>query len=104
MLPAIVIVMLLLFQAMVIGHDYLLVVNAAREAARAATVDTSDQDAIAAVHASLPDAQVTIVRERGIGRPLHAHVKWHAPTSLPIVGALLPDPWLEFTVTMRTER
>lgn len=104
MLPGVVIVLLLIFQAMVIGHDYLLVVNASREAARAAAVDLSDQDALKAVRRTLPDAQLTITRTGGVGTPLRAKVRWHAPTSLPFIGPLLPDPWLEATVTMRAER
>lgn len=103
-LPAILVVLLLIFQAMVVGHDYLLVMNAAREAARAAAVDPTDRDAVDAVLRTLPDAQLIVNRGGGIGTPVEATVRWQAPTSLPLIGALLPDPWLEATITMRAER
>ena len=104
LLPGIVIVVLVLFQSMIVGHDYLLVTNATREAARAASVDPSNVDAINAVQRSLPGAQLTIFRTGGIGSQLTATVRWHARTSLPLVGPMLPDPWLESSVTMRVER
>ncbi len=103
-LPAIVIVVLLVFQAMVLGNRFLLVANAAREAARAAAVDPTDADARAAVARTLPGATVTISRSGGIGAPLRAVVRYHARTDVPFVGALLPDPWFTSTVTMRAER
>jgi Flp pilus assembly protein TadG len=103
-LPAIAIVLLLVFQAMALGDQFLLVANAAREAARAAVVDPSGADARAAVARALPGAILTIERTGGIGTPVRAIVRFHAHTSLPFVGPLLPDPWFTSTVTMRAER
>jgi pilus assembly protein CpaE len=104
-LPAVAIVVLLVFQAMVLGNQFLLVANAAREGARAAIVDPSGADARAAVARTLPGATLTIDRAGGgAGASLRATVRFHARTSLPFVGALLPDPWLSSTVTMRAER
>lgn len=103
-LPGLLLVVLLIFQAMVVGHDYLLVMNAAREAARAAAVDPTDRDAFDLVMRAIPDARLTVDRNGGVGTPVAATVRWQAPTSLPIIGALLPDPWLEATISMRAER
>lgn len=104
LLPAVAIVLLLVFQAMVLGNQFLLVANAAREAARAAIVDPSGNDARAAVARTLPGASVVIDRTGGAGSPLHATVRFHARTDLPFVGPLLPDPWFSSTVTMRAEK
>ena len=104
LLPAIALIVLLIGQALLIGHDMLHVANVAREAARAAAVDPSDHDAIDVVKRELPGAQLTVVRDGRPGALLRAKVRWQAPTSLPIVGPLLPDPWLETTVTMRIEQ
>ncbi len=103
-LPAVVIVLLMVFQALVLGHDYLVVANAAREAARAATVDPTGLDAQTVVHRSLAGATVTLVREGGVGSMVRATVRYRAATSLPIVGAMVPDVWITNTVTMRVER
>ncbi len=103
-LPAVAIVVLLVFQAMVLGNQFLLVANAAREAARAAIVDPTGDDARAAVSRTLPGAAVVIDRAGGAGSPVHATVRFHARTDLPFVGPLLPDPWVSSTVTMRAER
>ncbi len=103
-LPAVAIVVLLVFQAMVLGNQFLLVANAAREAARAAIVDPTGAGARAAVARTLPGASVVIDRTGGAGAPLRATVRYHAHTSLPFIGPLLPDPWFTSTVTMRAER
>ena len=104
LLPAIAIVLLLVFQAIVLGNQFLLVANAAREAARAAIVDPSGNDARATVARTLPGATVVIDRTGGAGTPVHATVRFHAHTDLPFVGPLLPDPWFSSTVTMRAEK
>ena len=103
-LPAIAIVVLVVFQAMVLGNQFLIVANAAREAARAAIVDPTGAAARAAVARTLPGASVIIQRSGGAGTPVRATVRYHAHTDLPFVGPLLPDPWISSTVTMRAER
>jgi hypothetical protein len=103
-LPAVVIVVLLVFQAMVLGNQFLLVANAAREAARAAIVDPSGADARSAVARTLPGATLSIERSGGVGAPVRAVVRYHARTDLPFIGPLLPDPWFTSAVTMRAER
>lgn len=103
-LPLVVLAVLLVFQALVIAHDRLLVEHAAREAARAASVDPSGADAAAAVRRVLPGAHLALQRGRGVGAIVRADVALRSTTDLPIIGPLLPDVDLHATVTMRAER
>jgi Flp pilus assembly protein TadG len=103
-LPLVVLAVLLVFQALVVAQDRLLLEHAAREAARAASVDPSGNSADAAVQRVLPGARLVVQRGRGIGATVHAAVSLHCRTDLPIIGPLLPDLDLHATVTMRAER
>ena len=102
--PALVLAVLLVLQVLVLGRDYLTVTNVARESARAAAVDRTDQDAFNLIATQLPRATLQIRRVGGIGSPVTARVRYQARTSLPIIGVLLPDVWLEQSVTMRAEQ
>lgn len=99
-LPAIVMLLLAIVQFALVARDELLVVHAAREAARAASLGGSGADAGARV---LPGARVSIVGGARVGDPVVASVGYRAVTDLPLVGPLIPDPWLHATVTMRAE-
>ncbi|HEX4490778.1 MAG TPA: TadE/TadG family type IV pilus assembly protein [Acidimicrobiia bacterium] len=99
-LPAIVVLLLAIVQFALVARDELLVVHAAREAARAASVGGSGSDAAARV---LRGAQVVIDGGGRVGDPVVATVGFRAVTDLPLVGPLIPDPWLHARVTMRAE-
>ena len=99
-LPAVVIIVLLIFQVLVLGRDYLVLVDVTREAARGAAVDRSGNDANEAVDRGLPGAHLELQRH---GETITATVHYTAKTSLPIVGALLPDIAIQRSLTMWIE-
>ena len=103
-LPLVVLAVLLVFQALVVAHDRLLLEHAAREAARAASVDPSGADAGAAVQRVLPGARLDLQRGSGIGAIVRAAVVFRCATDLPVIGPLLPDLDLHAVVTMRAEQ
>jgi len=100
-LPAVVLLLLALVQFALIARDELLVVHAAREAARTASVAGSG--AIAADRV-LPGAKVDVSGGARVGDLVVADVSYRSVTDLPLVGPLIPDPWLHARVTMRAER
>jgi TadE-like protein len=100
-LPAVVLLLLSLVQFALVGRDELLVVHAAREAARAASVAGSGSAAAARV---LPGARVQISGGARVGDLVVAVVTFRSHTDVPMIGALVPDPWLRARVTMRAER
>jgi Flp pilus assembly protein TadG len=99
-LPAVVMLLLAIVQFAWVARDELLVVHAAREAARAASLGGSAATATARV---LPGARVTIDGGARVGDPVVATVSYRAVTDLPLVGPLIPDPLLHARVTMRAE-
>ena len=52
----------------------------------------------------LPGATVSISGGAHVGDLVVAAVSYHSITDLPLIGPLVPRPWLHATVTMRTER
>ena len=102
MLPAVVLLVFALLQFALVARDELLVVHAAREAARAASVGASGADGRGARAARA--RAVSISGGAEVGDLVVAVVSYHSVTDLPLVGPLIPDPWLHATVTMRTER
>ena len=82
--------------------------HAAREAAREAAVDpAADTPAKAAAASSTLDSGRLTVDSSGRGKAgsrVRVHVRYEAPTDVPIVGAALPDVTLEASATMRVER
>lgn len=106
-LPLTVLIALIVVQLGVISKDYLLVHHAAREGARAAAVDPT----VGAVRegvvgsSSLDAGRMTVRLGGGTGRgdDATATVIYRAPTSVPLVGALLPDITMTASVTMRVE-
>ena len=100
-LPAVVVLLLALVQFALIGRDELLVVHAAREAARAASVAGSASTAAERV---LPGASVDVTGGNQIGDLVVAEVSYRSVTDLPLIGPLVPDPWIHARVTMRAER
>jgi hypothetical protein len=95
---------LTLIQAALVLRDDLAVANAAREAARAASLDPDPARAERAAAAVLPGATVRSGPRPPVGELVHVRVTYRSTTELPVVGRLLPDPLLEARVAMRVER
>jgi TadE-like protein len=103
-LPLVFGLLILLFQIAVVARDDILVVHAARDAAREATVTGDAALVTAAARRTLPGAAVTIVRRGGVADPVEVAISFVAHTDLPLVGALLPDVTLHGRAVMRVER
>jgi hypothetical protein len=100
-LPVLVLVAIAIIQVGLVVRDYVAVVHAAREAARAASVD-GDPDG--AAHRVLPGARVHVGPRPDVGEPIEVEIEYRSVTDLPLVGALFPDPVLHHSSTMRVER
>lgn len=103
-LPLIVLAALAVLQVGLLVRDQMGVVHAAREAARAASVDRDPGAAVKAAHRTLPDANVTVGARPQVGGEITVTVRFHSVTNLPLVGVLFPDPDLHASATMRVER
>jgi hypothetical protein len=103
-LPLFFALLVLLFQVALVARDEVLVIHAARVAAREASV-TDDRERIAATaNQVLPRGQVRVLRRGRVGEPVEVEVVYASPTDLPMVGALLPDVTLRARAVMRVER
>jgi hypothetical protein len=103
-LPLLVAFLVLLFQVAVVVRDQILVVHAARDAAREAAVTHDLGRVRRAATRTLPGASVRVVRRGAPGDTVEVLVSYVAPTDLPLVGALLPDVTLRSDAVMRVER
>ena len=103
-LPLCAFVLLVLVQGGVVIRDHVLVVHAARAAAREASVDSGEFRILGAVHRVLPDAVVDVGPHGAVGDPVEVAVRYVSRTDLPLVGPLLPDLTLTASVVMRIER
>lgn len=108
-LPAVLLGVLLVLQLTLVGRDRLLLAHATREAARAAATDpragAAREGALHATTGLDPDRlEVHFDRHGG---PTHGRVevrlRYHARTTLPLVGVLVPDPVLHDEATMLEE-
>jgi len=90
-----------ILQVALVVRDYVGVVHAAREAARAASVDASPGDA---AHRVLPGVRVDVGPCPAVGEPIAVEVEYRSVTDLPLVGALFPDPVLHHRAVMRVEK
>jgi Flp pilus assembly pilin Flp len=104
LLPLIVFAALALIQVGLLVRDYVGVQHAAREAARAASVDPDPGGAARAAHRTLPGARVQVGARPRVGEPITVEVSYHAVTNVPLVGALFPDPTIHARAVMRVER
>jgi hypothetical protein len=95
---------LVLVQAGLVLRDDLALVSAAREAARAASLDPDPARAERAAAAVLPGATVTAGPRPPVGELVRVQVSYRSPTTVPLVGPLLPDPVLVARAAMRVER
>jgi len=102
--PVVVLLALTLVQAALVLRDDLVLTDAAREAARAASLDPDPARAQRAASAVLPGSTVRSDPRPGVGELVAVHVTYRSATTLPLVGPLLPDPLLEARAVMRVER
>jgi len=103
-LPVVLLLVLALIQAALVLRDDLAVAGAAREAVRAASLDPDPARAERAAAAVLPGATVHSEPRPAVGELVRVRVSYRSPTTLPLVGPLLPDPVLVARAAMRVER
>ena len=107
-LPLVAILLLALVQVGLIVRDQILVLHAAREAAREAAVDAGPDvpRRAAAASSTLVADRLTVASSgrAGPGSRVEIHVSYRAPTEVPLVGGAIPDITLEGSATMRVER
>lgn len=103
-LPLVVFCLLAVLQVGLVVRDHVAVVHAAREAARAASVDRDPSRAVRAARRVLAGADVEVGARPGVGEPIAVRVSYTSRTNLPLVGALFPDPALSARAVMRVER
>ena len=106
-LPVLVLLLLVVVQVGLVVRDQVLLVHAAREAAREAAVAA---DAGAARRGALagarlePDRLTAVVEGRGApGSRVAVRLAYRSPTDVPLVGALVGDVHLSAAATMRVE-
>lgn len=106
-LPLIMAVALALVQVGLLVRDHVLVVHAAREAARAAAVDPTTEAAVsAALAATSLDPDRLLVETEGsrtTGGLLRVTVRFRPEPSVPVVGRLFPAVTIQEALTVRVE-
>lgn len=103
-LPLVIFLILAILQTALVVRDYVATVHAAREAARAASVDRRPEAAVDAAARVLRRAHVDVGARPAVGGPIRVVVTYTSHTDLPLVGLLFPDPELHASATMRVER
>ena len=103
-LPFVIFAALAVIQVALVVRDQMGVVHAAREAARAASVDPDPSRAVRAARRSLPGATVEVGARPKVGEEITVTVHYTSSTDLPLVGALFPDPDLHASASMRVEK
>jgi Flp pilus assembly protein TadG len=107
-LPLVMILLLAVAQLGLLVRDQILVVHAAREAAREAAVEPgADAPRHAALASSTLDASRLTVTTTGRGAPgsrVRVEVAYRASTGVPLLGAAVGDLTLRASATMRVER
>jgi hypothetical protein len=100
-------VLLAVVQVGLLARDQILVVHAAREAAREAAVDPSPEapKRAAAASSTLAPSRLTVTSSgRGAaGSRVRVEVAYRAPTAVPLLGAAVGDLTLRAAATMRVE-
>lgn len=107
-LPLVVMLLLAVVQLGLLVRDQILVVHAAREAAREAAVDpAADAPRRAALASSaLVDSRMSVTATGGgaAGSRVRVEVAYRVPTAVPLLGSALGDLTLRASATMRVER
>jgi len=104
LLPVLVMGLLAILQVALVVRDHIAVAHAAREAARAASVDPDPSAALRAAHSVLARAHVDVSTRPRVGEQITVVVTYRSHTDVPLVGALFPDPTLRSKVVMRVEK
>lgn len=103
-LPLIALLVLCVVQVGLVVRDQVLVIHAAREAARTGAVDPRPSASrAAAVRASGLDPARLELTMTGGADEVRAAIRYKSPTEVPIVGPLVPDVTLEARLSMRRE-
>ena len=106
--PLLALLLLGLVQLGLLIRDQVLVVHAAREAARQAAVDAAPDAARRAAIASSGLASgriaVDVIGRGAPGSRVRVDVRYRAATDVPLVGAALGDVQMHAEATMRVER
>jgi len=106
--PLVAFVALALLQGALVVRDQLLVIHAAREAAREAAVsaDPREVETVARGATGLYPGRlrVTMGRRGGPGSRVRVDLTYQSVTEVPLVGRLVGDPTLHSGATMRVER
>jgi hypothetical protein len=102
-LPLLFGLLVLVFQIALVARDEVLVVHAARDAAREAAVTRDAARVATATRRTLPDATVRVVRRGRVGEPVEVAITYVSRTDLPLIGTLLPDLTLHGRSVMRVE-
>lgn len=106
-LPLVALLLLLVAQAALVVRDQVLVVHAAREAARAAAVDPAPgaprKAALAAAALEPTRLDVRVGPGRQPGRPVTVTVSYRTAPFAPMISGLLPDLVVRGRASMRRE-
>ena len=106
-LPLVALLMLLAVQVALVCRDQILLVHAAREAAREAAVDARPAAvrAAAARSSDLKPERLHVETSHTGGSPgiVRVSVSYRSPTDVPLVGPLLPDVTVWAKAAMRSE-
>lgn len=108
LLPLVALLLLALVQAGLLARDQILVIHAAREAARAAAVSHEPDAARRAAERAGPlrpeHLEVTVSGRGAAGSRVRVEVRYRAATHVPLTGLVLPHIHLVGSATMRVER
>lgn len=105
-LPLLALLLLGVVQVGLVVRDQVLLTHAAREAAREAAVDPSPEVARRAALAGAPLATDRLdvrLSGPGTGGRVTARLFFRSPTTVPVVGPLIPDVLLGAHASMRAE-
>jgi hypothetical protein len=103
-LPVLVMLLLAIVQTALVARDAVLVQDAARAAAREASVGSSSSRVRDAARRALPGVDVDVRRTGGVGDPVVVVAHYHDRTTVPLIGPLFPDVDLRTQATMRAEK
>jgi hypothetical protein len=108
LLPVLLMLVLAVLQVGLVARDQVLVANAAREAARAAAVDSRPGAALDAARGSGPldpaELHVDVGTRGPVGSTVRVVVRYRSITDAPLVGSLVGDVELQADATMRVEQ
>jgi len=103
-LPVLILFLLGLVQTALVARDQVLLQDAARAAAREASVGAAPSRVRDAARRSLAGVTIDVQRQGGVGDPVVVVARYHDRTDVPFVGGLFPDVDLTARATMRAER